>query len=1032
MKMTKPSSKRITLRPRTTQKWRRDVIVIASFTLLISGALTSYFFFGNSTNTRAAVSGDYRSVGSGNWSLLTTWQKYNGSSWVAALTAPTSGDGTITIQSGHTVTISLGVTADQIVVSSGGTLVLNSGITLNLANGTGTDLSVSGTFKNAGTVSIAASATISYASGGLYQHNFTTTAGTIPTATWSAGSTCEIMGYTNNSTGPSGMQAFQNFIWNTPSNTRKINLGGSLTTVNGNLTISATGSNPLYMSSNGLTVNVGGNFTQSGGSFSLCEGGSNPSIMNIAGNYSQSGGTFTVVDGSNLVGTINLSGNFSHTGGTLTVNGNSSTSSNFIFCKSGMQTFTASGNTVSGNVNYTVNSGSILSLANNIVLGNNFTLSSGGGLQMGSTAGITSSGSTGNVQVSGTRSFNTGADYTYNGSAAQVTGSGLPATIRNLTLNNSAGLTLTNTVAVSNTLTFSNGKITTGSNEMNVSNTSTSSISGYSSSKYIIGNLRRSVSASGTYVYPLGTAANYEFLSTTLTSCTGITSILGKFTNTNPVLPAYPLTDVTVNELDVNSLLDYGYWTLTPNSAITSGNYSVQLKETGYSNSLRNGSIYAVITRDNASSSWEQNGDHSDANQSVSGGTVTTAVSNLGAFYDYSVGVAKYAAFASPSLISGTAGAVGAIYKFPNVMDNIDAWVRINSIVGGAVLSDIDNPSTGYTEAFQPFIDYPANSTAYIEWQIMFKVATTSTDTTIKKMSATGVDVDGGTGSGGSIREFIDATMPTSYSLDPATVLTITNLNGNYRALGSTATVSNIDTSAREAMYQLNYNNVKTIMYRTGSINTQSVSEVRQTSLYFRSFNLPVKNIALPIELIYFKAKARSGVVDLTWATASEINNSYFTIERSSDGVNFIPIKQINGAGNSTVKLDYSAVDDQPLDGTSYYRLKQTDYDGQYSYSDIESVKNGSKNNLPSFEIKMIDPNPFQSSFKVGFILDEKAPVSFTLLSMSGKVMAEESIDTREGYNTFEFTDQTGLPSGMYIVVLKCNDKVASKKVMKE
>ena len=85
------------------------------------------------------------------------------------------------------------------------------------------------------------------------------------------------------------------------------------------------------------------------------------------------------------------------------------------------------------------------------------------------------------------------------------------------------------------------------------------------------------------------------------------------------------------------------------------------------------------------------------------------------------------------------------------------------------------------------------------------------------------------------------------------------------------------------------------------------------------------------------------------------------------------------------MKLDYSAVDDQPLDGTSYYRLKQTDYDGQYSYSDIESVKNGSKNNLPSFEIKMIDPNPFQSSFKVGFILDEKAPVSFTLLSMSGK-----------------------------------------------
>ena len=76
-------------------------------------------------------------------------------------------------------------------------------------------------------------------------------------------------------------------------------------------------------------------------------------------------------------------------------------------------------------------------------------------------------------------------------------------------------------------------------------------------------------------------------------------------------------------------------------------------------------------------------------------------------------------------------------------------------------------------------------------------------------MSATGVDVDGGTGSGGSIREFIDAMMPTSYSLDPATVLTITNLNGNYRALGSTATVSNIDTSAREAHVSVELHNVK-------------------------------------------------------------------------------------------------------------------------------------------------------------------------------------------------------------------------------
>ncbi|MBK6398444.1 MAG: hypothetical protein IPF75_09295 [Bacteroidetes bacterium] len=73
--------------------------------------------------------------------------------------------------SGHTVTITGNLTADQIVVNSGGTLVQNS-VTLTLNNGTGTDLNVSGTFRNGGTVSINSSAVIAYQSGGKYQHNF--------------------------------------------------------------------------------------------------------------------------------------------------------------------------------------------------------------------------------------------------------------------------------------------------------------------------------------------------------------------------------------------------------------------------------------------------------------------------------------------------------------------------------------------------------------------------------------------------------------------------------------------------------------------------------------------------------------------------------------------------------------------------------------------------------------------------------------------------------------------------------------------
>src|SRR5205085_8620077 len=92
---------------------------------------------------------------------------------------------------------------------------------------------------------------------------------------------------------------------------------------------------------------------------------------------------------------------------------------------------------------FTVN-GTATVAATGIISGaGSFTLSSGATLGIGSTDGITSSGATGNIQVTGTRTFNT-ANYAYNGSAAQVTGNGLPSIVNNLTINNSAGVTLTN------------------------------------------------------------------------------------------------------------------------------------------------------------------------------------------------------------------------------------------------------------------------------------------------------------------------------------------------------------------------------------------------------------------------------------------------------------------------------------------------------------------------------------------------------------------------------------------------------------
>ena len=112
------------------------------------------------------------------------------------------------------------------------------------------------------------------------------------------------------------------------------------------------------------------------------------------------------------------------------------------------------------NTEVEINSTGTLNMATFTISGTGpFSLNSGGDLGIGSTAGITSSGATGNVQVTGTRTFSTGADYTYNGTLAQVTGNGLPATVNNLTISNAAGVTSSSSVVVSSDLTVSTGTL---------------------------------------------------------------------------------------------------------------------------------------------------------------------------------------------------------------------------------------------------------------------------------------------------------------------------------------------------------------------------------------------------------------------------------------------------------------------------------------------------------------------------------------------------------------------------------------------
>ena len=98
--------------------------------------------------------------------------------------------------------------------------------------------------------------------------------------------------------------------------------------------------------------------------------------------------------------------------------------------------------------------------------------------------------------------------------------------------------------------------------------------------------------------------------------------------------------------------------------------------------------------------------------------------------------------------------------------------------------------------------------------------------------------------------------------------------------------------------------------------------------------------VNLPIELLYFKGSVYNSDNILHWSTASEDNNDYFTIEKTKDGIDWEIVTRESGGGNSSNQLYYSFVDENVESIINYYRLKQTDYDGNFKYSDIISIDN--------------------------------------------------------------------------------------------
>ncbi len=184
---------------------------------------------------------------------------------------------------------------------------------------------------------------------------------------------------------------------------------------------------------------------------------------------------------------------------------------------------------------------------------------------------------------------------------------------------------------------------------------------------------------------------------------------------------------------------------------------------------------------------------------------------------------------------------------------------------------------------------------------------------------------------------------------------------------------------------------------------------------------------ALPIELLSFYAQPKNKSVYLTWVTASEINNHYFTLEKTIDGRDYREVRRVKGAGNSVHLLNYSYTDDNPFSGFSYYRLKQTDYDGNFSYSNIVPV-NFTANNDLNIDIY---PNPVIKNMELKYYAKSTNNLFVKIMDIERKIVYTHSNNTELGENSFILNTED-LAKGLYFMEITNGEETIFKKFMKE
>ncbi len=181
-----------------------------------------------------------------------------------------------------------------------------------------------------------------------------------------------------------------------------------------------------------------------------------------------------------------------------------------------------------------------------------------------------------------------------------------------------------------------------------------------------------------------------------------------------------------------------------------------------------------------------------------------------------------------------------------------------------------------------------------------------------------------------------------------------------------------------------------------------------------------------PVELLSFEGEVQTDGNLLKWITATETDNDYFTLARSTDGINFTHIATLTGAGNSLTTTAYNHLDKDAPAGLSYYRLSQTDYNGTTTAAEVITLLRGEND----FTIISVHPSPVRNIANIKYTSPSNSDMQLRIYNVTGQLVLNNTIETVAGTNTLN-VDLSKFAAGMYLLNISNGEQSINTKLVK-